>query len=191
MLFTIQNSRFRVQFKASSVFSHDMQARPEQVPLPQDEGNAEVEVENADLDFVNEFGGNLGFLESLNAKSLDKQIQKGSVKQTKQSAQNSGSDSDDEGPEAAYERAPRQRLQEQQSTQAAGLPIKNLLGELVYAKSRSNRPQPTNMKVLHLSDCCSVASSSCTFYGPPCCCIYKHLRLHSMCTQTQPAQTAS
>ena len=109
----------------------------------------EVEVDNADLDFVDEFGGNLGFLETLNAKSLDRQVQKGPAKpQAKLSTQNSGSDSDDQGPEAAYERAPRQRLQEQQSSQAAGLPTKNLHGELVYAKSRSSRPRPASLQVL-------------------------------------------
>lgn len=118
--------------------------------MPNDEAYTEVEVDNADLDFVDEFAGNLGFLENLNAKSLDKQIQKGPAKANKKSAQDSGSDSDsdDQGPEAAYERAPRQRLQEQQSFQATGLPTKNLLGELVYAKHKSSKPQPASIQVL-------------------------------------------
>lgn len=126
----------------------DTQARPDKVPLPYDEAHTEVEVENADLDFVDEFAGNLGFLENLNAKSLDKQVQKGPAKASKKSARVSGSDSDDQGPEAAYERAPRQRLQEQQSSQAAGLPTKNLHGELVYAKHKSSKSQPASIQVL-------------------------------------------
>lgn len=147
---------------------HDMQARPDQVPLPHDEGNAEVEVENADLEFVHEFGGNLGFLETLNAKSLDKQAQKGYAKQqVKQSARKSGSDSDDQGPEAAYERAPRQRLQElQQSSRTAGLPTKNLHGELVYAKTRSSRLHAPGNQVSHGPSCSSVPLHRCTWQLP-------------------------
>ena len=118
--------------------------------MPYDEGRAEVEVENADLEFVNEFGGNLGFLETLNAKSLDKQVQRGAKQQSKQSANKSGSDSDDQGPEAAYERAPRHRLQEQQqSSQQAGLPTRNLHGELVYAKTKSSRQHAASNQVSH------------------------------------------
>lgn len=117
--------------------------------MPYDGANAEVEVENADLDFVDEFEGSLGFLETLNANSLDKQVQKGPAKQqAKQSARKSDSDSDDQGPEAAYERAPRHRLQEQQqSSQKAGLPTKNLHGELVYATAKASRPHAASNQV--------------------------------------------
>ena len=125
-----------------------MQAKPEQVPLPQDEPNAEVEVDNADLDFVSEFKGSLGFLESLTAKQLDKQVQKGPAKKrAKQAHPESDSDSETQGPEAAYERAPRQRLQDQQLPQKSGLPTKNLHGELVYCKAKSSKHDVVNIQV--------------------------------------------
>lgn len=116
--------------------------------MPQDELNADIEVEKADVQFVDEFGGSLGFLESLNAKQLNKQAQKGPAKhQTKRAVSPSDSDSDQQGPEAAYERAPRHRLQEQQSSQKSGLPTKNLHGEVVYAKAKASKLEVANIQV--------------------------------------------
>lgn len=49
-----------------------LQAKPDKVPLPQDQPEQEVEVDEADLGFVDEFQSNLGFLETLNAKQLNR-----------------------------------------------------------------------------------------------------------------------
>jgi len=107
------------------------------VPLPQDELDAEVDT--ADVDFVDEFGTSLGFLESLNTKQLDKQLQQGPGKsKAKVSSQASTNDSDSDSPEAAYERAPRQQT---------SLPTKNLHGELVYAKTKSGKAAAQQVQV--------------------------------------------
>ena len=98
---------------------------------------------------MDEFGTNLGFLESLNTKQLDRQVQRGPAKnKTKLSAQASANDSDSDSPEATYERAPRQRLQDQPAAQEAGLPTKNLHGELVYAKTKSGKQTAPGTKVI-------------------------------------------
>ena len=49
-----------------------VQAKPDKVPLPQDQPEQEVEIDEDDLGFVDEFQSNLGFLESLNAKQLNR-----------------------------------------------------------------------------------------------------------------------
>ncbi|KAA6426215.1 MAG: hypothetical protein FRX49_04067, partial [Trebouxia sp. A1-2] len=121
-------------------------AKPEQVPLPQDEVDAEVDV--ADVDFVHEFESSLGFLESLNTKQLDKHVQQGPGKsKAKVSSQAPTSDSDSDSPEAAYERAPRQRLQDMLVSEQTSLPTKNLHGELVYAKSKSGTSAAQQVQV--------------------------------------------
>ncbi len=170
----------------------DTQARPDQVPLPHDEGNAEVEVENADLEFVNEFGGNLGFLETLNAKSLDKQVQKGPARQqAKHSANESGSDNDDQGPEAAYERGPRQRLREQQqSTQQAGLPTKNFAGELVYAKTKSSRLHAPSTQVSGVLSFSALAQVPLAFTSAAAHTNYFHLLCMSISSSTVVTECA-
>ena len=135
-----------------------LQAKPEQVPLPQAEPDAEVELDTADVDFVHEFGTNLGFLESLNTKQLDKQVQRGPAKsKAKALAHASASDSDSDSPEAAYEKAPRQRLQDQPALEHTSLPTKNLHGELVYAKTKSGKSAAQSVKV-NLPD----TAGSCT-----------------------------
>jgi len=116
------------------------------VPLPQDELDAEVDT--ADVDFVDEFGTSLGFLESLNTQQLDKQLQQGPGKsKAKVSSQASTNDSDSDSPEAAYERAPRQRLQDMPVPEQTSLPTKNLHGELVYAKTKSGKAAAQQVQV--------------------------------------------
>ncbi len=116
------------------------------MPLPQDEVDAEVDT--ADVDFVDEFGTSLGFLESLNTKQLDKQVQQGPGKsKAKVSSQAPTSDSDSESPEAAYERAPRQRLQDMLVPEQTSLPTKNLHGDLVYAKPKSGKSAAQQIQV--------------------------------------------
>ncbi len=126
------------------------------MPLPQDEVDAEVDT--ADLDFVDEFGTSLGFLESLNTKQLDKQVQQGPGKsKAKISSQAATSDSDSESPEAAYERAPRQRLQDMLVPEQTSLPTKNLHGELVYAKTKSGKSAAQLIQVGTRSDILCIA----------------------------------
>ncbi len=126
------------------------------MPLPQDEVDAEVDT--ADLDFVDEFGTSLGFLESLNTKQLDKQVQQGPGKsKAKISSQAATSDSDSESPEAAYERAPRQRLQDMLVPEQTRLPTKNLHGELVYAKTKSGKSAAQLIQVGTRSDILCIA----------------------------------
>ena len=116
------------------------------MPLPQDEVDAEVDT--ADVDFVDEFGTSLGFLESLNTKQLDKQVQQGPGKsKAKVSSQAPTSDSDSESPEAAYERAPRQRLQDMLVPEQTSLPTKNLHGDLVYANTKSGKSAAQQIQV--------------------------------------------
>ncbi|KAL0026860.1 hypothetical protein WJX77_007364 [Trebouxia sp. C0004] len=119
-------------------------AKPEQVPLPQDEVDAEVDM--ADVDFVDEFGTSLAFLESLNTKQLDKQVQQGPGK-SKARGSSQAPTSDSDSPEAAYERAPRQRLQDMPVPEQTSLPTKNLHGELVYAKTKSGIPAAQQVQV--------------------------------------------
>lgn len=139
-----------------------LQAKPEQVPLPQAEPDAEVELDTADVDFVHEFGTNLGFLESLNTKQLDKQVQRGPAKsKAKALAHASASDSDSDSPEAAYERAPRQRLQDQPALEHTRLPTKNLHGELVYAKTKSGKSAAQSVKVKLPDAACTCTISPC------------------------------
>ena len=131
------------------------------MPLPQDELDAEVDT--ADVDFVDEFGTSLGFLESLNIKQLDKQVQQGPGKsKAKVSSQAPTSDSDSESPEAAYERAPRQRLQDTPILEQTSLPTKNLHGELVYAKSKSGKSAAQQVQVeTRLDTLCTALLVSC------------------------------
>lgn len=133
------------------------------MPLPQDELDAEVDT--ADVDFVDEFGTSLGFLESLNIKQLDKQVQQGPGKskaKVSSQAPTSDSDSDSESPEAAYERAPRQRLQDTPILEQTSLPTKNLHGELVYAKSKSGKSAAQQVQVeTRLDTLCTALLVSC------------------------------
>lgn len=129
------------------------------MPLPQDEVDAEVDT--ADVDFVDEFGTSLGFLESLNTKQLDKQVQQGPGKsKAKVLSQAPTSDSDRDSPEAAYERAPRQRLHDMPAPKQNSLPTKNLHGELVYAKSGKSAAQQVQVE-MHLDTLCPALLISC------------------------------
>ena len=74
-----------------------------------------------------------------------RQAQKGVVK-GKAKVATAASDSDD-GLEAEYERAPRQRLQDKEDKQKAVLPTKSLRGELVYAKTRGGDNGMPHMQV--------------------------------------------
>jgi len=133
------------------------------VPLPQDEVDAEVDI--ADVNFVDEFGTSLGFLESLNTKQLDKQVQQGPGKskaKVSSQAPTSDSDSDSDSPEAAYERAPRQRLQDMPVPEQTSLPTKNLHGELVYAKTKSGKSAAQQIQVeMRLNTLCTASPVSC------------------------------
>jgi len=132
------------------------------VPLPHDEVDAEVDT--ADVDFVDEFGTSLGFLESLNTKQLDKQVLQGPGKsKAKVSSQAPTSDSDSESPEAAYERAPRQRLQDMLVSEQTSLPTKNLHGDLVYAKTKSGKSAAQQIQVgTRLDILCIALLISCS-----------------------------
>ena len=131
------------------------------MPLPQDEVDAEVD--GADVDFVDEFGTSLGFLESLNTKQLDKQLQQGPGKsKAKASCQAPTSDSDSDSPEAVYERAPRRRLQDMPVSEQTSLPTKTLHGELVYAKTKSGKSAAQQIQVeMRLDTLCTALPVSC------------------------------
>lgn len=140
------------------------QARPEKVPLPHDEPDAEIELDSADVDFVQQFGPSLGFLQSLNTKQLDKQVQRGPTKsKAKPAAPTSGSDNDSDSPEAVYERVPRQRLQDQSNHEDTNLPTKNLHGELVYAKTKLGKQAVPSVNVrIPLNPCWAPAQNAST-----------------------------
>ena len=130
-----------------SDLSMTAQARPDQVPLPHDEADAEVELDKTDVDFVNEFGTSLGFLHDLNTKQLDKQVQRKAGKsKSQQPSIPSDSRSDSDSPETAYERNPRRRLQESKSAGDNSLPTKDLHGQLVYAKAKRDSQTAPSIK---------------------------------------------
>ena len=138
------------------------QARPDQVPLPHDEVDAEVELDKTDVDFVNEFGTSLGFLHDMNTKQLDKQVQrKANRSKAQQPPIPSDSGSDSDSPETAYERNPRRKLQESKSAADASLPTKDLHGQLVYAKAKHDTKTRPSIK----------ASCAALMIRAPLCCV--------------------
>ncbi|GIL50260.1 hypothetical protein Vafri_6478 [Volvox africanus] len=128
-----------------------------------DSDASDLEISEEDLDFVESHKRRLGFLKKLNQKELDESIRAKQERQVKQAAEArqqraaaaAGGDSDgdeddvegaragsergedvdeDDAEEEAYERAPRRVKDDPRDHASGGLPIKTLMGDVVYDK---------------------------------------------------------
>ncbi|KAG1668841.1 hypothetical protein FOA52_004936 [Chlamydomonas sp. UWO 241] len=112
------------------------------------EDGGDVDVSDDDVDFVQQYGSRIGFLENLDKSALDKSVKAKQGKEAKEQAAarakaKAGGDDSDGGEgdgEADYERRPRAA-----DTKAAreggskGLPVKTLDGTVMYAPKEQRR----------------------------------------------------
>ncbi|KAF8055732.1 noc3l [Scenedesmus sp. PABB004] len=121
------------------------------VPLPDASGDeeAELDVGEEDVAFVQQYGSSLGFLRDLDAAQLDKAVKAKQQQAAAAAAAADGGDGDDGGGSeeegaADYERRPR-AVEKEAKAASRGLPVKTPDGEVVFQRAggpAAPRPLP-------------------------------------------------